>query len=98
MKMPIRIKKYDFEHFYGKDKNIIILLGISITFSMILFFLGFLSLIGINFVDSEMISGMDSIVFSLLSAIGPIGFYNHLKAKKKAAKILLQILNQNMKN
>lgn len=83
MKMPLRIKKYDFNVFYGKDKNIIILLGISITFSMILFFLGFLSLIGINFVDSEMITGMDYIVFSLLSAIGPIGFYNHLKAKKK---------------
>jgi len=83
MKIPIRIKKYDLNYFYGKDRNILILLGISCSFSILLFLLGFLSFIGVNIFDSEMIGGMDFIVFGLLSAIGPIGFYNHLKAKKK---------------
>ncbi len=83
MKMPIRIKKYSFKQYYGKDTNILILLGVSLTFSIILFLIGFLSLIGVNLIESNLIYGMDYIVFGLLSAIGPIGFYNHLKAKKK---------------
>ncbi len=83
MKNPIKPKKYNIKRFYGKDKNILILLGISLAFSIFLFLLGILSLIGINIFSSELISSMDFIVFGLLSAIGPIGFYNHLKAKKK---------------
>lgn len=83
MKFPIKFKKYNFKRFYGKDRNILILLVISITFSIILFILGILSLVGINVFGSDLISGMDFIVFGLLSAIGPIGFYNHLKAKRK---------------
>ena len=83
MKLPIRIKKYNVKRFYGKDRNILILLGVSLATSVILFLLGFLSLIGINVFVSELVTGVDFIVFGLLSAIGPIGFYNHLKAKKK---------------
>lgn len=83
MKNLIKIKKYSFDRFYGKDTNILILLGISITFSVILFLLGILSLLGINIIGTDAISGMDFIVFGLLSAIGPIGFYNHIKAKRK---------------
>jgi len=83
MKNPIKPKKYNIKRFYGKDTNILILLGISLAFSIFLFLLGILSLIGINIFSSELISSMDFIVFGLLSAIGPIGFYNHLKAKKK---------------
>lgn len=83
MKIPFRLKKYNVKRFYGKDRNIKILLVISLTISIILFLLGILSFLGINIFDSELISGMDFIVFGLLSSIGPIGFYNHLKAKKK---------------
>ena len=83
MKLPIRIKKYNVKRFYGKDRNILILLGVSLATSVILFLLGFLSLTGINVFVSELVTGVDFIVFGLLSAIGPIGFYNHLKAKKK---------------
>lgn len=83
MKIPIRLKKYNVKRFYGKDRNIKILLVISLAISIILFLLGILSFLGINIFDSELISGMDFIVFGLLSSIGPIGFYNHLKAKKK---------------
>jgi flagellar protein FlaJ len=34
-------------------------------------------------INSNIISGMEFIVFGLMSTIGPIGFYNHLKTKKK---------------
>jgi len=81
--MHLKIKKYNLNRYYGKDINILILLGISITFSIILFILCFLSFIGVNFFDPNLISGVDYLVFGLLSAIGPIGFYNHLKAKQK---------------
>lgn len=83
MKIPIRLKKYNVKRFYGKDRNILILLGISLAVSIVLFLLGISSFLGINVFSTEAISGMDFIVFGLLSAIGPIGFYNHLKAKKK---------------
>ncbi|KYK24252.1 hypothetical protein AYK24_06350 [Thermoplasmatales archaeon SG8-52-4] len=83
MKFPIKIKKYNLNRFYGKDKNILIVLGISISFSIILFIFGFFGFLGIHIIGGGFISGMDFIVFGLLSSIGPIGFYNHLKTKKK---------------
>ena len=83
MKLPSIIKKYNIDRFYGKDKNILIVLGISISFSIILFIFGFLGFLGIYIIGGGLLSGMDFIVFGLLSSIGPIGFYNHLKAKKK---------------
>ena len=83
MKFPIKIKRYNVRRFYGKDRNILILLGVSASVSVMLFLLGFLSFIGVSVFDSELITGTDLIVFGLLSAIGPIGFYNHLKEKKK---------------
>jgi flagellar protein FlaJ len=83
MKLPIKIKKYNLDRFYGKDINILIVLGISISFSIVLFILGFLGFLGIYIIGGGLLSGMDFVVFGLLSSIGPIGFYNHLKAKKK---------------
>jgi flagellar protein FlaJ len=81
MKLPI--KKYNLNRFYGKDQNILIVLGISLSFSIILFIFGFFGFLGIYIIGGGLLSGMDFIVFGLLSSIGPIGFYNHLKAKKK---------------
>jgi len=83
IKLPQLFKRYSADRYYGKDINIIILLGISMTISMILFLLGFMAFLGNNILNIKSIGGMDYIVFGLLSAIGPIGFYNHLKAKKK---------------
>jgi len=83
MKNPIRIKKYSEKHIYGKDRNILILLGISFSISSILFVLGFFGLLGVIELFGETLNGLDFIVFGLLCAIGPIGFYNHIKAKKK---------------
>jgi len=83
MRLPIKIKKYNVGRIYGKDKNILILLAISLTISIVFFITGFFCLIlAVTFFDGAII-GTDFIVFGILCCIGPIGFYNHLKAKKK---------------
>ena len=46
MKNPIRIKKYNRSRFYGKDRNIQILLVISLTISVLLILFGILSFLG----------------------------------------------------
>ena len=83
MKSPIRIKKYSVKRNYGKDRNIEILLAVSITISTLFFMLGFLGLVGIIELFGELLDGLDFIVIGLLCAIGPIGFYNHVKASRK---------------
>ena len=83
MKLPFNLKKYSKKKVYGKDQFILIILGISLTISGILFFLSFLCLIGVAEVAGNILTGMDLLVFGLLSSIGPIGFYNHIKAKRK---------------
>jgi archaeal flagellar protein FlaJ len=83
MKKPIHLKKYNAKNIYGKDRIVYVVLGVSIGFSIFLFLLCFLALAGTYIFPKNMISEMDFFVFALLSSIGPIGFYNHLKAKKK---------------
>ena len=83
MKLPFNLKKYNKKNVYGKDQFILIILGISLTISGILFFLSFLCLIGVAEVAGNILTGMDLLVFGLLSSIGPIGFYNHIKSKRK---------------
>ena len=83
MKFPIKIKKFNANRIYGKDKNILILLAISITVSIILFLIGILGLAGVILSNDGILTGVDFLVIGLLSSIGPIGFYNHLKAKRK---------------
>ena len=79
----IRHKKYDVKYIYGKDKTILILLAISLCFSICLFLLGFLTFIEVIVFPDDFISGVDFLVFGVLYTIGPIGFYNHLKVKKR---------------
>lgn len=83
MKNPLKQKKYNFDKFYGKDKNIKILLAISLACSALLFFIGIFMFLGVFETTGNILTGMDFIVFGLLTSIGPIGFYNHLKAKIK---------------
>ena len=83
IKLPIRSKKYNLNRSYGKDRNIMLLLVISIVASTIIFLLAILSFAGVTIVDPAVISGMDFATFGILSIIGPIGFYSHLKAKQK---------------
>jgi flagellar protein FlaJ len=83
MKYPNLTKKYSFDRYYGKDRKILILLSISLTLSIILFFMGFFIYVGAAKISDNILTGIDFITFGLITAIGPIGFYNHTKAKKK---------------
>ena len=84
MKKPLLgRKKYSAKQIYGKDKNIMVILGISLGLSILLFFIGFLMFLGVFAFPANALQGMDFIVFALLSSIGPIGFYIHIKEKKK---------------
>jgi len=83
MKNPFLIKKYNVKRTYGKDETIKILTVLSSCFSIVLFLLGFLILMGVMEFPKDALTWVDFMVFGVLSAIGPIGFYNHLMAKKK---------------
>ena len=83
MKKLSEWRKYNVRHQYGKDTNLIILIIVSSVFSTLLFILALLAFININIFPQELVSATDFIVFGVLSTIGPIGFYNHLKAKRK---------------
>lgn len=83
MKIVFGKKNYNAKKIYEKDKTILFILGVSMSFSILLFLLGFFTLVGAIGFFNNIITGIDFLVFGLLSIIGPIGFYNHLKAKKK---------------
>ncbi len=83
MKFPIIRKKYNMKRIYDKDKTVLILFAVSLCLSICLFLLGILTFIGIIGFSEEVISSFDFIVFGVLSSIGPVGFYNHMKDKKK---------------
>ena len=83
MKKLSEWRKYNVKHHYGKDTNLIILIIASSVFSTLLVILALLAFININIFPEELVSATDFIVFGILSTIGPIGFYSHLKAKRK---------------
>jgi flagellar protein FlaJ len=83
LKIPIRIKKYNVKTSYGKDRNILILLSVSFSISLMLFMIGIFGLLGLIELFGDILNGVDFMVFGLLCAIGPLGFYNHMKANKK---------------
>jgi len=79
----LKIKKYNVNRLYGKDINILILLSISLSIATFLYISGFLQLLGVISLFGDIITGVDFIVIGILCTIGPIGFYNHIKAKRK---------------
>ena len=83
MKNLAKKKKYNFDTYYGKDTNIKILLAISLICSSFLFFIGILLFLDVVEVAGDVLTGLDFIVFGILTSIGPIGFYNHIKSKMK---------------
>jgi flagellar protein FlaJ len=83
IKKLFKTKKYSEQRSYGKDRNLNILLAISLSISILFFILGAIKLLGITSVFNEILTGMDLIVFGLLCIIGPIGFYTHIKIKNK---------------
>ncbi len=60
-----------------------IILGISSSITILFFVVGFFSLIGMLHTSSIGLDAVDFLVFAVLSAIGPIGFFNYMQAKKK---------------
>lgn len=60
-----------------------LILAISASITIFLFIFGFLSLIGMLNTEAIGLSGVDFLVFAVLSAIGPIGFFNYIQEKKK---------------
>lgn len=83
MTNPFKRKRYNVKQAYGKDTTILILTAASSGSSILLFLFGALTLMGVTGFSEDVISGVDFLVFGVLLAIGPVGFYNHLKAKKK---------------
>ena len=83
MRNPFLSKKYNLKQKYGKNSPILILIVVSFCFSIVLFLIGFLILIEVIHLPENIITWVDFFVYGLLSAIGPIGFYNHLMTKKK---------------
>ena len=79
----LKIKKYNVNRLYGKDVNIIILLSISLSIAILLYLIGFLELINVISLFGYAITGIDFLVIGILCTIGPIGFYNHIKSKRK---------------
>jgi len=58
-------------------------MGAAIGVGSLFFFLAFLTFIGKSLIPGSFLRGIDFIVFGVLAIIGPIGFYNHQKYKKK---------------
>ncbi|RLF41056.1 MAG: hypothetical protein DRN12_04010 [Thermoplasmata archaeon] len=79
----IHRKRYDFKRIYGSKTPIYILIGVSAGVTTLLFIIGFLALIDIISTEEIGFTWVDFMVLGVLSAIGPIGFYNHLQNKKK---------------
>lgn len=75
-------KAYDLKKVYGSDIPMQIILVVSSLVTLLLFIIGFFSFIGITDTTFIGLTGFDLIVFAVLSAIGPIGFYNYIKTKK----------------
>ena len=83
MKKLWKSHPYKMKHVYGSEimKNII--LGVSGSVTILLFILGFFSLIGVFNFEVIGLTGVDLLTFATLSAIGPIGFFNFVEVKKK---------------
>ncbi len=82
MKKIWKSRDYNLKKVYGSDIPMQIILGVSSVVTLLLFFVGFTSFIGITDTSFIGLSGFDLIVFAVLSAIGPIGFYNYIKTKR----------------
>jgi len=83
MKQFISSRAYNLKKVYGSDLPMQIILAISLIVTFLLFIFGFLSFINIIDVSFIGLAGFDLLVFAVLSAIGPIGFYSYIKTKKK---------------
>jgi flagellar protein FlaJ len=83
MNLPWNQHKYNMKHVYGSEMMTNLIIAVSGMMTLLLFIIGFFSLIGVFNTDIIGLNGVDFIVFALLMAIGPIGFFNYIEGKKK---------------
>ena len=83
MKNLLKEKTYNFQAVYGSNITLNILLALSVCLTLVFIILGLIGLLGIFSTESIGLTGFDYMVFGILTAIGPIGFYNYIKSKKK---------------
>ena len=83
MKSIMHRKRYNVKLIYGSKTPIYILIGISAGITALLFLIGFLGLINMISTDEIGLTWMDFMILGVLSAIGPVGFYNYMQTKKK---------------
>ena len=76
-------KHYALHRQYGKDRTVMYLVYVSVGISIMLFLTGFLIMMGSITFPGKVLTGMDFIVFAILMCVGPIGFYDSMKRKRK---------------
>ncbi len=83
MKKLYHSKIYNLKNVYGSDLPMQIILAVSSLVTLLLFITGFFAFIGVIDISFIGLAGFDLLVFAVLSAIGPIGFYSYMKSKRK---------------
>lgn len=84
MKQLLNSRSYNIKKVYGSELPMQIILAVSSIVTLSLFILGFFAFINVINISFIGLAGFDLLVFSVLSAIGPIGFYSYMKSKRKS--------------
>lgn len=77
------MKGYNINKKYGKDKTLMVIIVVSVLLATIFFLFSLTALIGQPMVGDGFFKPIDFVVFGVLSFIGPLGFYNSMKQKRK---------------
>ena len=75
-------KRYDIKRYYGKDRSFIVVLTLSVCLLILFYCMIYL----LNYYGYMPFTGyfyLDMVFLAVLFLMGPIGFYNHIQAKKK---------------
>ncbi len=76
-------KPYNINKRYGRDIRVDLIVCVSIAVATLFFIFGFFSLIKKPIIATDFLTTIDYFVFGILGCIGPIGFYNHIKMKRR---------------
>lgn len=83
MRQLLKSQAYNLKKVYGSNLPMQIILAVSSIVTILLFIIGFFSFVGMMDISFSGLAGFDLLVFAVLSAIGPIGFYTYIQTKKK---------------
>jgi len=82
-KVPFAPKRYNVHHVYGSKVILFAIVSITALATVFFFLIGFFSLINVITLNITGLNSFDFFVFGVLTAIGPIGYYNYFHEKKK---------------